>query len=272
MLYQYRFSEQKINEINIETDIAKIYSIDMNSRKQLNLYKETFYDNVPIVVNIKSDNCYLKIENLYLIQYSIEANYYQIFFNEPNDYSFNISSYSVENLNTPCVFYLYPIQLGKDNNIRIMEGVTYNYRLSKEQNVVDFLLPIQVYIEAYLDSISILVNILNRTDVGFLISKDKANFYNDYLSGRNNIIIPKDIIDKLCIYGTICRIQFEIQSKEEAEIYLEFKVSVTRKNAEYVPKNTMMMDRIADSYKRIFYTYISNEDQGKIKFSFNNMD
>ena len=56
MLYQYRFSEQKINEINIETDIAKIYSIDMNNRKQLNLYKETFYDNVPIVVNIKSDN------------------------------------------------------------------------------------------------------------------------------------------------------------------------------------------------------------------------
>ena len=52
---------------------------------------------------------------------------------------------------------------------------------------------------------------------------------------------------------------------------MEFKVSVTRKNAEYVPKNTMIMDRIADSYKRIFYTYISNEDQGKIKFSFNNM-
>ena len=94
VFYQYRFSEQTINEINIETDIAKIYSIDMNSKKQLSLYKSTFYDNVPIVVNIKSDNCELKIENLNLDQYSIEANYYQIFFNNPNDYSFRIASYS----------------------------------------------------------------------------------------------------------------------------------------------------------------------------------
>ena len=152
-----------------------------------------------------------------------------------------------------------------------MEGVNYNYRLSKEHNVVDFLLPIQFYTEAYLDSISVSVNILSRAEVVFLISKDKTNFYNNYLSGRNSIIIPKETIDMLCTYGTICRIKFEIQSKEEAEIYLEFKVSVTRKNPEYVPRNTMIMDRIADSYRRIFYTYISNADLERIKFSFNNM-
>lgn len=78
IIYHYRFTEPATDSLNIEIDITKIYSVDINHKQKFSMYKETFSKNVPIIFNIKADNCYLKIDEMSTksISYSITPDYY----------------------------------------------------------------------------------------------------------------------------------------------------------------------------------------------------
>ena len=95
-------------------------------------------------MNVKSDNCYLKIESISSrSQTSTENSYYhQIIYNEPDDYYVNVYSYpELENAKEPCVFYTYPVQKTQKNDIFIIDGVNYKIKISEQNNYeADFFL------------------------------------------------------------------------------------------------------------------------------------
>ena len=62
VILNYRFSEELIT--NIEIDITKVYSILNNSKKVFILPKYSFFENASILLNIKSENCNMKITEL----------------------------------------------------------------------------------------------------------------------------------------------------------------------------------------------------------------
>ena len=68
----------------------------------------------------------------------------------------------------------------------------------------------------------------------------------------------------------ICYLTIRISNESEEDLFVDFKISATRYIPQYIPKNTMIMDTITDNFIRIFYSFISGNDAGKIKMLYQN--
>ena len=123
VIYEYSFGALPTEKKDLVFGITNIYSMKINDKKEFKISKDVFKSCQTIFLNVKSDNCYLKIESISSTsQTSTENSYYhQIIYNEPDDYYVNVYSYpELENAKEPCVFYTYPVQKTQKNDIFII--------------------------------------------------------------------------------------------------------------------------------------------------------
>ena len=245
----------------------------INDKKEFTISKDVFKSNQTIFLNVKSDNCYLKIESISSrTQTSTENSYYhQIIYNEPDDYYVNVYSYpELENAKEPCVFYTYPVQKTQKNDIFIIDGVNYKIKLSKQNNYeADFFLAYVYPGTEY--SNAMILNFFSSKDkdvhVTILHKVTKHVFHTFYFHGQKNLLIPNETINRICDIWMICNIYIAIKADLNEDIEVDFSISTTKMIFQYLPRNKMLIDKIADNYIRVFYTYVNAGDLYQIDVS-----
>ena len=276
VIYEYSFGELPTEKKDLVFGITNIYSMKIKDKKEFKISKDVFKSCQTIFLNVKSDNCYLKIESISSrSQTSTENSYYhQIIYNEPDDYYVNVYSYpELENAKEPCVFYTYPVQKTQKNDIFIIDGVNYKIKLSEQNNYeADFFLAYVYPGTEY--SNAMILNFFSSNDkdvhVTILHKVTKHVFHTFYFHGQKNLLIPNETINRICDIWMICNIYIAIKAVPKEDIEVDFSISTTKMIFQYLPRNKMLIDKIADNYIRVFYTYVNEGDLGAIKFMYHN--
>ena len=275
-IYEYSFGELPTEKNDLVFGITNIYSMNINDKKQFKISKDVFSDCQTIFLNVKSDNCYLKIESISSTsQTSTENSYYhQIIYKVPDDYSINVYSYpELENAKEPCVFYTYPVQKTQNNDIFIIDGVNYKIKISNENNYeADFFLTYVYPGTEY--SNAMILNFYSSNDkdvhVTILHKVTKYVFHDFTFHAQKNLLIPTGYIHDICDKWMICNIYIQIKTVFKEDIEVDFSISTTKMIFQYLPRNKILIDKIADNYIRIFYTYINAGDLGTLKLMYHN--
>ena len=271
VILNYRFSEELIT--NIEIDITKVYSILNNSKKVFILPKYSFFENASILLNIKSENCNMKITELSnkAILLSESQIYYQYRFIEADDYPIEVYLHNEENKNEKCTFYTYATQNEISYKVLAMEGISYRIKITKYLELISFQLP-YIYHSELSDSINILFSISDNKDAYIDIIIQHYSVYSQCINGNNiNVIISNWSLKGLCLENTICIINIYLSSvKSEDDFYVDFKISANRQVLHYIPFNTIIKDTFSQQFTRLFYTFIKQNDEGRIKLIYQN--
>ena len=127
VLFQTWFNKQETSEINIQIGLPQIHLIAYKEKQTLLIQKNLFSNNIPIILNIKAENCDLNLLNLSqkVTIFSDKPSYYQIISYEPDDYQFIISIDSSDPISNvdKCLYYSYAIEKGNSYHLVVMEGV-----------------------------------------------------------------------------------------------------------------------------------------------------
>ena len=277
VLFNYRFTEETIERLNVEYGITKMYSLDMDNKMLFKINKYDFDETYYLILNIRADNCYLQVETISSTsQVSYEKNdYHRIIIKDVDDYLINISANSADNPasgNLPCIFYMYNIQKGKDNEILTIQGVNYRDRLDKYNNIVLYSFPYIFGESTRSDALILTLSCNSRKDIYVSIYKHDTQYVLDdfYFNGKRNELIPLSSLRNRCELLVICYLTIRISNESEEDLFVDFKISATRYIPQYIPKNTLIMDTITDNFVRIFYSFISGSDAGRIKMLYQN--
>ena len=133
--FLFKYEENIKTNSKIELGIVQSHSMLSNETEILTLSKNSF-ENKKIVVNIKSENCDLKITDLNITDLSSKAEhfsnskqYYQLIFSEVNDYAIKVEIDSDDNSNNACAYYTYATD-NSSSTVTLMEGFSFTTRLS----------------------------------------------------------------------------------------------------------------------------------------------
>ena len=271
VILNYRFSEELIT--NIEIDITKVYSILNNSKKVFILPKYSFFENASILLNIKSENCNMKITELSNKAELLSESqiYYQYRFIEADDYPIEVYLHNEDNKNEKCTFYTYATQNEISYKVLAMEGISYRIKITKYLELISFQLP-YIYHSELSDSINILFSISDNKDAYIDIIIQHYSVYSKCINGNNiNANISTGSLKRFCLENTICIINIYLSSvKSEDDFYVDFKISANRQVLHYIPFNTIIKDTFSQQFTRLFYTFIKQNDEGRIKLIYQN--
>lgn len=116
---------EQISKEQLNVGISNVYHIQLNEKKEFLLSQSSFSDNQSILMNLKSDNCYFKIESSPQTEiYSNEPLYHQIIFKEVTECNIQIQidNYIDTNNTNPndiCNFYIYGTNINEDEDFLI---------------------------------------------------------------------------------------------------------------------------------------------------------
>ena len=268
--FLFKYEENIKTNSTIELGIVQSHSMLSNETEILTLSQNSF-ENKKIVVNIKSENCDLKITDLNITDLSSKAEhfsnskqYYQLIFSEVNDYAIKVEIDSDDNSNNTCAYYTYATD-NSSSTVTLMEGFSFTTRLSLKYPKFFYEFP---YILDNTDTKDF-VGIKYETDLHHQFSTAinvNGHTFKSIASmrGEHTIGISKDFLVKYCEKLKICMVKVSIITKYD-DTYVDLKVIAKNNIMQYIPKNKIINDKISGNFAKIYYTYINKNDKGKGK-------
>ena len=265
----FKYEENIKTNSKIELGIVQSHSMLANEKESLILSQNSFENNAKIILNIKSENCNLKISDLSskAEQFSNSKQYYQLIFSEINDYTIEVEIDNDDISNNACAYYTYATDTSS-SSVTLMEGFSFTTRLSKSYS--------QIYEFPY-----ILDNTDTKDFVGIKYETDLHKYFSTVIyvnehefksipnmKGEHNIGIPKEYLIKYCEMSKICMVKVSIATNYD--MYIDLKVIAKNNNMQYIPKNQIINDAISGNFAKIYYTYINANDKGKVKVLYKN--
>ena len=274
---------------NTEGEIKKVYVNSGNMEMGYINFgdKEKIYTLVNKEVNISNKylfdmnilNCELKVtfnNKIYSNQKHI-----QVYVDEDEsfyskgEYDINIELLELENgrnnSNENCIFYVGGFELNENKNISLIEGVSYPFTLTKNENKLNLVYRfLKRKISKDTASLAILIDKIGKGNLKLKVT----NAYNKdktlTISDRNNF---RTLMIKDSFYDcedTLCYMNMEVEYLNPTNSNLNFEIEIMGSNSVpyYLPTGELFLDILREGQYQYFYSDLKTNSYGEIIVNF----
>lgn len=260
-------------EVNIGT--TEMDQIQFNQIKTWGVSKDLFQENTKLLVHIKTENCAIRLFGLdeTITTLQTEQSFYQIIFETPNDYKFKIELIHFDdldnkNLKDYCIYYVYSIRNVNTNSIIVPESTTLTTRMITEiHQIIIYEFPFLYHSET--NCLIIDINLKNKGLIFLTIIFDNKHYYSMKFSlpASSSIFIMPETFEDSCAKKELCNVKVEIIG---GNIEIDCKFTAKEKAPQYIPLNTVIVDKTLGIFTRYYYTYVKHGDKGIINLTYKN--
>ena len=262
----------EIKDSDIEIGLSEIHFITLPDKKTFTINKNNFYNDIPLVLNFKADNCNLNITETSkrALIFSDKPNFYQVHLTETDNYSIEVSMTSFEdeenkNNEDICIFYTYGTYQRNIDSIAIMEGITYRTRLSvNDYKSINYEFPYFYDEKQSNDMFMITFEPMNsnKVDITIMIG---TYLYKTYILFENSfIIVENKSLSMYCIKLSLCMINIKLSIKTE-ENFVNLRINAKSSTIQYIEKNKMILEQLTTKNKKQYFTSVKQNDNINIK-------
>lgn len=224
----YTLNEPENPPIVIEPGIVEINEIRNHHNRIIKLLEESFTNNNPVSLFIKSENCMINVDG------AEKTDLFHIFYSESSNKTINVFLDDQDlGENELCTFYTYTFDNFTSNNIVLIEGIFFNLIFDENLKNVTLQYPF-VYDDSVEDRIIFDVRFITLSPIVILIkypNQEEKSYELLYLTSDSQFELSKTY-KTYCHPKDICDLRFFIYP---IDINAEIQFSLQINDNDFIP-------------------------------------